>query len=160
MDSQLGNAAVLQRLRQIHDNQMLLIPSKAGLDGNRRLHCIDHRTGDFQQTVGRLQQACTRTFTRHFLHRTTEVDIDKVRLCLLHYLRRIRHRHGVFAVNLYRHGPLRVAYLQLTDSGCHIAYQRVGIDELRIDPIRAKPLAEQAKSGVSNILHGGKIQHN
>ena len=160
MDGQFGNAAVLQCLRQIHDNQVLFIPSKAGLDGNGRLHRIDHRAGDFQQAVRRLQQSSPCTFARYFLHRATEIDVDKVRLRLLHYLRRVRHRHGVFAVNLYRHGALRVAYLQLADSGRHITHQRVGIDELGIDPIRAKPLAEQAKSRVRNILHGGKVQHN
>ena len=52
---------------------------------------IDDSTGNGEHLGYVPQQTGTRTLACHFLDRTPEIEVDKVRLRLLYYLRRITH---------------------------------------------------------------------
>ena len=46
---QFGNAAILQRLRQVHYDTVVVVPAETRLDRYGRMHCVHHRAGDTEQ---------------------------------------------------------------------------------------------------------------
>ena len=118
---------------------------------------VNYRAGDFQHFGHVAEQSCAGAFARHFLYRTTEIDVNEVRFRLFNDKRCIAHSFGLTAVDLYRNRPLRIRDGQFACGRGDVANERVGIDELGIDAIRAVTLAQRTEGGIGHVLHGSEI---
>ena len=134
----------------------LRVPTQAGLHRYRRLHRLYHLTCYLKQQRDVLQHTGAGSLTSHFLHRTTEVDVDDVRLCLLHDASRLHHRVDVATVNLYAHRTLLVADGKLAQRGVDGAHKSFCAHKLGVDHRRAITLAKMAKANVRNVFHRSK----
>src|SRR5574344_1455248 len=135
VDGERLYAAVLQLLCQRGDNQFVTAPAQPGFDGDGDADRLDHLACDVEHQRDVAQHARTGTLARHLLYRTAEIEVDDIRMRLLHNLCSLDHRLYVAPVNLDAHGALLVAdgeFLHRTVDG---AYQRFGAYELGVDPI-------------------------
>ena len=153
VDGQRLDAAVLQLLGQLGDDELVLVPAQARLHGNGQLHGVHHLLGDLQQFGDVLQHAGAGALASHLLHRTAEVQVDEVWTGLLNDLGRLDHCLHVAAVDLNAHGALFVADGELLLGGLHVANQGFSAHKLGIDHRGAKALAQQAEANVGNIFH-------
>ena len=150
-------AAVLQLLGQRDDDPVFRVPSQTGLGGDGHTDGIDHGTGDGEHARNVLQETRTGSLAGHTLHGTAEIDVQHVGTRLLHHnLRRIAHRHGILAVDLYRDGTFLVADTEFVQTLAHHADQRVGGHKLGIDHRGAHPAAKQTETDVRNVFHRGQ----
>ena len=150
------NATVLQRLSEVADDQLLRVPTQSGLYRYRCLHRFYHLTRYLKQQRDVLKHTGAGSLTSHFLHRTTEVDVYNVRLCLLHDASRLHHRVDVATVNLYAYRTLLVADGKLAQRGVDGAHKSLGAHKLSVDHRRAITLAKMAKANVRNVFHRSK----
>ena len=115
-------------------------------------------TGDVQHQRDIAQHPGAGTLARHALHGTAEVQVDDIGLCLLHNPGGLDHRVHVAAIDLYGHGTLGLADVQLLLRLADGTYQGIGGHELGVHHICPELLAHQAESGVGDIFHRGE-QH-
>ena len=148
MDSEFLNTAVLESFGKINDEgcsigqiEARFIPTKAGFAGDGSVNGIDNRFGDLEHFWYIFEQTCACSFARHFLNRTSEIDIDEIGMSLLDYTRSIRHTLGVTSVDLDGDRSLGIMDGEFASRGSYIAYQSIGVHELRIDAIGAETLA-------------------
>ena len=118
---------------------------------------VNDRTGYLQHFRHVTKEAGSGTFACHFLHRTTEVDVNEIGLGLLHDERRVSHGLGFTSVYLDRNRPLGVMDGEFAGRGGYVADERIGVDELRIDTVGSVALAERTEGRIGNVLHGSEI---
>ena len=113
MDGQRLDATVLQLLCQRGDDELLVVPTQTGLSRHGNTDGIDHLLRNLQHLGNVLQHTCTGTLARHFLHGTTEIQVDDVRAGLLDNLGSFNHCIDITAVDLDAYGPFLVTDGQL-----------------------------------------------
>ena len=158
MDSERLDSAFLELLRKLGDDAVVVVPSKTRFDRNRQAYGIYYRTGDIEHLGDVFEKTSTRAFIGHFLHRTAEIDVDKIGLRLLHDTSSCGHGCYIFAVNLNGNRPFFIVDLLLTLVSFHIANEGIGIYKFGIYACGPKALAEQAKSGVGDVLHRSEVK--
>ena len=115
MDGQRLDASLLQLFSQGGDDELLVVPSQTGLDGDRYLYGLYHLLRNLQQLGNILQHAGTGPFASHLLDRTAEVKVDDVRSCLFNHLCSFDHRLDVTTIDLDAYGTLLVGNGQFPD---------------------------------------------
>ena len=85
-----------------------------------------------------------------------EIDVQYVRMCLLHDTRRFYHSVRILAVYLYGYGAFFVTDVQLLFGLADGTYQCVARHKLGVHHIRSETFAHQSESRVGHIFHGGK----
>ena len=162
VNGQCLDATVLKSLGKINNEgcsvrqkEMLLVPSKTGLNRNRGVwNCFYDSLCDVENAWNILQHACSGTFAGNLLDWTTKVDVEYVRMCLIHYdTGRLAHRLDIFAVNLYGDRSFFRADLQFQQAFVHHSDEGVARHELRIDHSCPHLSTKQAKADVRHILH-------
>ena len=113
MNGKGGNATVLQLLCQVHDNLVAGIPTETGLYGDRYFYGIHYGAGYFEHFGNVLQHSGSCPFAGYTLHRTSEVDVQNIRMCLFYNSCSFHHRVRIFTVYLYGYGTLLVTDFQL-----------------------------------------------
>ena len=154
MDGERLDAAVLELLGKVDDNLRVVVPSKSGLNCNRKFHCIDDGACDFEHEGYVAEHACSCSFACHFLDRTAKVDVDDVRVCLLlYYLGCLDHRSDLATVNLYGNGAFFVANGYLLQRAVYHADKCIGIGKFGVDHRCPELFAEESECLVGHVLH-------
>ena len=69
---------------------------------------VNDRTGYLQHFRHVTKETGSGTFACHFFHGAAKIDVDEVRVRLLHYACGICHGFGLTTVYLNRHRPLGI----------------------------------------------------
>ena len=150
------DSAILQLLGQFDNYLALIIPSQTGLDCNGNLYRIHHRTGNLQHLGYVLQHTGAAALACHLLDRTAKVQVQYIRPGSLNHLGGTYHSLRILTVNLDSHRALLITDGQFLHGTVNLTYQGIARHKLGIDHIGPEPLAEQAESGIRNILHRGQ----
>ena len=160
VNSKRLNADILQPFCEFNYDFRVLVPSKAGLYGNRQLDCFHHLSGDFDHLVRFSHHPRAGTAACYLADRTSEIDVYKVRsmsacnLCrLLRHLRRIYHRLRNVAVNLDSDRRFVVICDQFFKRLACIADESVRRDELCVHHVCTELLADEPEGCVGHVLH-------
>ena len=147
-------AAILELLCQLPDNLALMIPSEACFHGDGKTDCAYHGTGDIKHQRYIAQHTCPGTLSRHFLHRTTKIDVEHIGMrLLLHDFGCLHHGVNVTSINLYSHRPFCIRHHNLVETTVDRTDQGFRTDEFGINHGCAKLTAQKPKCTVSHILH-------
>ena len=133
-----------------------MIPPQTGLRGDRNPDCIDYLLGYLQHFRDVLQHTRTSSLAGNFLHRTTEVEVDDIRTCLLHHFGSLNHSLHIATINLDAYRSLFIGNGQLADGRLDITHQCLSRYELCVHHRCTIPLAQQPETNVRHILHRGK----
>ena len=158
MDGECRYAAVLQLLGQGGYHQVVGTPSQPCLHRYGQFYRLHHTVRYLKHQGDILQHACSGPLASHFLHRTTEVEVDHIGCRLLHDACRLYHSLHVAPVDLYAHGALFIADGELVNSGLDGAHQCLGTDKLGIYHGSTEALAQHSEANIGDILHG--CQHH
>ena len=164
VDGEFLDAAILESFGEIHDKGCAIrqikrgfIPSEARLAGDGCMDGVDHGTCDIEHFRDIPQESGACTFTRYFLDRAAEIDINKVRMSGLDDPCRVRHRFGFTAVDLDGYGALFVMDRQLAGRRSDVPNKGIGVHKFRIDSIRSVTLAEHSEGRIRYVLHRSQI---
>ncbi len=80
MDGERLNPYFLKTFSDLFDVFRVLIPSKAGLDRDRKLGGADDLPRHLHHLVHILEDSRSSPLTDHIAHRTSEIDVDDIRL--------------------------------------------------------------------------------
>src|SRR5574344_816738 len=153
VDGECLYATVLQLFCQVGDDELFLIPSQTGLDGDGHLDGIYHLTGDFQHQRNVLEHAGTGALACHLLDRTTEVEVYHIWTCLFHYLGCLYHRLYIATVYLNAHRALLIADGELAHGALDGAHECLGAHKLGINHGGTVTLTEQTEADIGHIFH-------
>ena len=155
MDGECLDATVLQLLGQVLDDEVVHVPSQAGLrrDGCAG-HGIDYGTCDGEHLRHVLQESGAGALAGHLLHRAAEVEVEHVRPRMVHDdAGRLAHGIDILAVYLHGHGTLVVADAKFLQALVHQPDEGVAGHEFGIDHSGSHLPAQQAETDICDILH-------
>ena len=133
------------------------VPAEAGLGCDGSVNGIDDGFGDLEHLRYVSKESCAGPFAGYFLHGAAKIDVDEVGFGLFDDDRRVPHGFRFASVDLYSDRSFFIMDGQFACSGGDVPYERVGVDELRIDAVGSVALAEHAEGGVCDVLHRGEI---
>ena len=159
VDGQRLRPAVLDTFGQIDDDAVFVIPSQPRFYRHRYAitDAIHHRPNDVEHQIRRLQHACAGSFARDLFHRTTEVQVQHIRMCRFDdNFCRLGHSARIASVNLDCHGAFVVTNREFLERFVDHSHQSIGGHKFRVDHRRAEPSTQEAEADVGYILHGSE----
>ena len=154
-------AHVLQPFGQFHDNLGVVVPAQAGLDGDGFVHGLHDGFGDGHHLVGLAHHTAAGAPAGNFAHRAAEVDVHYIGPVpagqfggFVGHFGGIHHGLGNAAVDLHGHRRFLLQGVHLGDGLGDIAHQAVRTHELGGDHSRPRLPAQDAETGVGDVLHG------
>ena len=153
VDGQGGDAHVLQAFGDVDDFAVRVIVTEACLDRHRCLYRLHHSFSDGHHLRDVVHDARAGTFRSHLLYRTTEVDVDDIRVGRLGITRRLHHRIDGVAEDLNAHGTFHLLKIEFLDAFHRVADKAVGGDEFRVHHVGAKEFADITERRVRHVFH-------
>ena len=160
VDGQSLDSHILKSLGKLNDDFRILIPSQSGLYGHRKLHGLNHLSGDLHHLIRFSHHSGASTSSCNLVHRTTEIDVHKV--CTMpsgNLCRSFRHHgrihHGLrnVAIDLDSDRSLVLICDELLERLSCVADKSVRRDELGVHHVGSELLADEAERRVSHVLH-------
>jgi len=149
----LLNADVLKSLSQFNYDLAVLVPAQSGLDCDRKFHGLYDPAGDFDHFVRFAHHSAAGTTPCYLVDRTSEVDVDDIRIGFFSPDGRLDYGVRDMPVNLDADRPLVVVDAHFCYGLRGIADQSVGGDEFGVHHIGPELLAYISEGDVRHILH-------
>ena len=156
MYRECGDAHVLQALGDVDNLAVLVIVAEACLHRHRRVDRFHHGFGDGHHLRDVVHDARACAFRGHLFHRTAEIDVDDVGVGSLSITRRFHHRFYGITEDLNTHWSFKLFEIKLFYAFHRVTDETISGDELRIDHVGTKQLADITERWVGDILHGGQ----